>query len=294
MRLIFLIALIYFFQCSNAQSATKTSQKRQKIGKYNKKKFSENNFFYSYNNETGTGAPKSKLKLVRPDRAFWGDFKEQGDIILIQQDRIDKQINGSVNWIILDSALIDHPKDDQLTTADQIYYPEAVFTSISSDKFILPNKQNRLGRVKYRDFKFVLQALTIPLKYRKPIDTLTYQTETSVNVGFGGGIKWTYNWYKANKSFLGQKTNQLAFTPGLLLGLGAADITANQNASATFKSRKEPVVSYGVFFLVGFNSVNIGFALGKDNALKEGGEAGGWVYNNKYWKGIIVALDVIK
>ena len=266
---------------------------KKPLKKYNKKRFSRNNHFYIYSNQVGVGSPKDTLRLVTPHRAFWGSLREEGSLVVIKQDRIEKQLIGEVKWITIDSVAVKHPTGTQVATATQYYFPENVYTTISDTS--LTTKSGAVPSIiKYRDYKFVLQGMTIPLKFRKAMDTIPYQAETGVNIGFGAGIKWSYNWYNAEKSFLGQKTNQLSFTPGVLFGLGAVDVKAKTSAPPTFKDRKEPIFSYGGFFMVGLNSINIGFAIGKDKALKDAGDANGWFYHNKTWKGIIVALDIIK
>lgn len=129
-----------------------------------------------------------------------------------------------------------------------------------------------MSSTKYTDAKFVLQAIAIPLKFRKGIDTIPYQTETGVNIGFGVGIKLARNWYNSKKTFIGQKTNQLSVTPGLLFGIGGVAVKAKVNAPAILKDSTEPVFSYGFLFLLGFNNVNLGFAVGKDESLKDAGK----------------------
>lgn len=270
---------------------------QSRIYKYNKKRFSEDNYFYVFDNQGGTGN-QSTLKIVKPSRSFWGSLKEDGNIIIVKPDSRDIAVNGPVNWITVEAIQHSkHPTGNQLNYVDVRYFPEVFYPTILIDDQALTNSKyvyRKLKRVKYRDYKFVLQGISIPLKFRKALGILPYQTETGVNIGFGTGLKWSYNWYAANKTFLGQKTNSLSLTPGALLGFGATDIKANITASPLFKDRKEPIFSYGLFFMVGFNNINVGFIMGKDVALKDGGKAGGWVYNGKSWTGIAVALDIIK
>ena len=269
----------------------------QKTYKYNKKKISEDNYFYMYDNQAGKGVA-SQLWIVKPSRSFWGSIKEDGSIIIVKQDNRDAVVNGPISWIpVVVVPQPSHPTGNQLNYVNTKYFPEVFHPSIAIDEQAKTTSKlvyRKLRRIRYRDYKFVLQGISVPIKFRKPIENLTYQTEANINVAFGSGLKWTYNWYAANKSFLGQKTNNISFTPGLLLGLGTTDIKGGFTAPTGFKDRKEPIFSFGTFFMLGFNNINIGVVVGKDVALKDGGKAGGWVYNHKTWKGIAVGLDIIK
>lgn len=269
----------------------------QPIRKYNKKYFSHNNYFYRFDDTNGSSGV-GQLKMVKPNRPFWGSLKEDGNIIIIKPDPVDEQKNGKVVWVEVKSIdFTTAPSGNKVAYIDEIYFPESFFPknpikdlASASSKLVARNAK----RIKYRDYKFVLQAISVPLKFRKATENLGYATESGTNIAFGGGLKWSYNRYDANKSFLGQKTNSLSFTPGLMFGVGATDIKANITASPTFKDRKEPIFSFGGFFMLGFNNINIGFVIGKDLALKEGRKAGGWVYDSKIWTGISVGLDLIK
>lgn len=245
---------------------------------------------FIFDNRTGK-SPYSKLYVVQPTKGFWGNIKEETNSILV----FSKEDNLTYN--VIDSFDIPHPTDGKtLQFTNSVYFPE-VFNPTIDIENNLPNKPQfarYLNRFAYRDYKFVLQTLTIPIKFRRPINDLPYQAETSFPIGLGAGIKWSYNWYKPTKSFLGQKTNQVSFTPGILASIGATDIVANVTAPADFKNRKEPIFTYGLFFMVGFNSINIGIAFGQDQALKDGGKANGWYYDGKSWTGIIIGFDLIK
>ena len=292
MRIIIILPIVAIFN-TVAYGQSPNPMKSKKASIFNSKRFTSSNLFYTYTNEGGS-VNASMLKVVKPSRPFWGTIKDDGTTIFVKKDFRD---NAAFKWMDADSIQIPHPTLGQVYLANQTYFPESFFTKSNIDSVVfLRSRQDfrRLSSVKYMDAKFVLQAISIPLKFRKGIDTIPYQTETGVNLGFGIGVKWAYNWYNSKKSFLGQKTNQLSFTPGLLIGLGGVDVKAKVNAPATFKDRKEPVISYGFLLLAGFNSINLGVAIGEDRALKDAGKAGGWIYHGKRWTGIIFALDLLK
>ena len=113
-----------------------------------------------------------------------------------------------------DSIQIPHPTLGQVYLANQTYFPESFFTKSNIDSVVfLRSRQDfrRLSSVKYMDAKFVLQAISIPLKFRKGIDTIPYQTETGVNLGFG--VAANYNPVSLERRasvYILQKNYQLA------------------------------------------------------------------------------------
>lgn len=262
-----------------------------KIVKYNNKRFSKKNYFYTYNDRKGP-SEQSQLMIVQPSKAFWGTLKEDGSIVIIKKDKNDTVIFKQIAVKNHD----DHPADKQSLYKEEIYFPEVFYSKIdiSNEPEVTDKIRRSLKRIKYTDYKFILQAISVPLKFRKAIDTITYTTETGVNIAFGTGIKYSINWYSANKTFLGQKTNTMSFTPGVLFGLGGVDIKSKVSAPASFKDRKEPIFTFGGFFMFGFNNINIGLVIGKDVGLKNGGKANGWYYNHKTWTGVAIGIDILK
>lgn len=270
------------------------------IKRHDAKKIFRSNYFFAFKDKPDDDTT-SRLVLLKPKFAFWATIKEEGSAIIITPvKRLAKGKKDFFDTIPAPNTSkgvpISDPKLNATAFRGKAYFPE-IFFEDKKDTFStgnFPVKERQLKRIFYRDFKFVLQAITVPIKFRKSIDTIPYTSETGVNIGIGAGVKWSYNWYRESRSFLGQKTNSLSFTPGVLLGIGAADIKAKVSAPASFKDRKEPIFTFGGFFMIGFNNINLGFIVGQDVALKDGGKAGGWFYNAKPWTGIAVALDLIK
>ncbi|MES2062447.1 MAG: hypothetical protein V4456_11040 [Bacteroidota bacterium] len=83
-----------------------------------------------------------------------------------------------------------------------------------------------------------------------------------------------------------------SFSTGLITGLGAAQLKAATNAPGLKPDRQSGMFTYGAVILVGFNNINIGYAIGKDNVFGSAGQY--WVYQHKTWQGIILSLDVLK
>jgi hypothetical protein len=151
----------------------------------------------------------------------------------------------------------------------------------------------------YFDTKPVLQALTVPLKIRPKLRDAAYKdsfpstTETGINIALAGGVKFAWNQYKSTKNFLGLNTQKYSIALGAILGTGAADLqkTNTRNPVIEF-GRKAPLVTTGMFFMLGVNNINIGYSFGADRAKGVGGHS--WIYDGRIWHGVTVGLDIIK
>lgn len=170
------------------------------------------------------------------------------------------------------------------------------------NRMYFPETQLVVGgpyRFRYFDTKPVLQALSIPLKIRPRLtsealqDSFPSQAETSFNVGVSFGWKFTHNVYNARKNIFGQNTNRFSLAPGVFLGTGAVDLKkANTRGPAIDFERKAALITTGGFFMLGFNNINIGYAIGADFAT--GMKSEQWLYQGKIWHGIIFAIDLLK
>jgi hypothetical protein len=164
----------------------------------------------------------------------------------------------------------------------KIYFPE------------LSNTDDRKP-FRYYDVTFGIQALTVPIKIRKHLanDSLfPKQVETGFNIGFAPGFKFNYYIFDPTHKFLGKRLTTYSATPGLLLGLGTAGLKQANAPGLPTIDRTALVFTYGGYFVLGINNINVGFAAGWDRVTDSGRKY--WVYQNKMWYGIIVSLDVIK
>ena len=147
----------------------------------------------------------------------------------------------------------------------------------------------------YTDYKFAIQTLTIPLKFRNALDDGTnfpQQVETGVNIGFAPVIKYNFNIYNPTKKIMGKTLNQYSINTGLILNIGATDLKQASNAPGLISDRRAPTFTYGTFLMFGVNNINFGYAIGWDKIIGEG--RSNWVYQDKLWHGVIIALDIIK
>jgi hypothetical protein len=238
----------------------------------------KNKFFELKEIQTEGGSTYSVLEL-QPTSSFKADVSEKTDYIVITPK--SKNITyDTLATIIIDPEKVSSAYIDLIAKK---YFPE------------IKNQQLNISRLNYYDIKFGLQALTIPLKFRKSVgnDTLNPpNVETGVNVGFAPGWKFTKNIYKTSKNYLGKNTTQVAIAIGPHFGVGTADLKKASTAPGLLSDRKRPTFTYGGYLLLGFNNINLGFAFGKDYVIGTGKT--NWIYQGKTWTGIIVSLDILK
>lgn len=228
------------------------------------------------NAESGTVLKLIAYKNTKP---FVANIEEKTDFIVIAPKEIE-----NLNLEVTKDITISPEKVDlYLDMAGKYYFPGKGLDVLDSKSF------------KYFDIKFGLQALTVPLKFRRSVGNDTINppnVETGVNIGFAPGWKFTKNIFKSSKNFVGKNTTQFSIAVGPHFGLGTTDLKKTTNAPGLLSDRKVPTLTSGCFVLFGFNNINIGLALGKDYVIGKGHD--NWIYQGKTWTGIIVSLDVIK
>ena len=155
-------------------------------------------------------------------------------------------------------------------------------------------------RLVYDDGRVFISGLTFPVKIRPALDvdvnrykdSLTTQVETGISLGVAVGYKFSRNWFNSNKNYAGQYTNRVSVAPGGFLSLGATDLKKINMGYQISADRKAVVLSYGGAIVLGFNSVNIGYAFGFDHLLNNVRKY--WLYQGKLWHGVTFGIDVIK
>lgn len=83
-----------------------------------------------------------------------------------------------------------------------------------------------------------------------------------------------------------------SLSPGIFLGTGATDLKAANTDPSIQIERKAALITTGGFVMVGFNSINFGYAFGGDFAT--GSKSKDWLYQGKMWYGVIFAIDILK
>lgn len=246
-----------------------------------KKLVSKKNKFYHVHSErvSENDAPEYYITEQITDACFYADIEEKTDYInIIIKPKDEPELTASEPKRIEPDNV-----DPYIPLLRKYYYSE-------SDTGFNPRKS-----FIYYDVKFGLQALTVPLKFRKGVGNDTINppnVETGFNVGFAPGWKFTMNIYKPTKNYLGKNTTYLAVAIGPHVGLGATDLKKDGNAPGLLSNRKSPMLTYGLYAMLGFNNINVGYAWGKDYVTGTGADH--WVYQGKSWHGVIVSLDILK
>lgn len=215
-------------------------------------------------------------------------------------ERLKAKIEDKTDYIVISGYKNRPPLTDSISVPDtdqrkyvygkKLYYPEHDYFTKNSDS--TPKKQKTFV---YSDWSIGLQALTIPIKIRPALrnDTIfPSQVETGFNIGFAPHVKYNIKRFNPDKKFMDKASGTFSVASGLLLGLGATDLKVATNAPGLKSDRKSGVFSYGTFIMFGVNNINIGYAIGGDAVIGEGGKY--WKYQGVYWQGVIIALDIIK
>jgi hypothetical protein len=226
----------------------------------------------------------------KPKEGFWGSIKEKDTYLVIKTDR-----NIFVSST-KDSAICKLPDKAE----NEISFIESVselkgkyfFPDILLDTFHRP-------RISFFDARPVLQGLTIPIRIRQQLrnpnlkDSFPSQVQTSVNVGIAFGWKFVLNYYKPSKNLFGNKGNQFSFTPGIFYGIGSSSLTKSNTRNPVIPFERNAFThTFGGFGILGFNSINLGYAFGWDLTTGVGNRS--WLYQGKFWNGIALSLDLIK
>ncbi len=150
-------------------------------------------------------------------------------------------------------------------------------------------------KLKYISTSPVFQALTIPLKVRFGQASMPYEAEGSINFGVAFGWKFTHHEYenfyhRKTGLFVSNENNHYSITPGIFVGPAVVELTT-QN-SLVSADRNVLSFSYGAMLVFGINRLNIGLALGFDNAVGNRNED--WIYQGAPWMGFTISFDLIQ
>ena len=220
----------------------------------------------------------NKLIVHSPNKGFKAIISDKGDYLTIKPDD-EKKFSSNTATITLKKPLTGWRAE----IVEKYYFPETDNDNLAKVPY----------KLSYFDTKPVIQALTIPLKIRPALnDSYPSQAETSFNVGAAFGWKFTHNVYDSRKNIFGQNTNRYSISPGIFLGTGATDLKKTNTDPSIAIERKAAIITTGGFVMVGFNSINFGYAFGGDFATGTGSKD--WLYQGKMWHGIIFAIDIIK
>ncbi|MET2984801.1 hypothetical protein [Aureibaculum conchae] len=252
------------------------------------KKVLKDNYVFQYVDNQDSGPiditkprPQDEYRVYKVLKTIKTKIGDKTDYLIIK----NKDILKSENSVLIKTVKVVKSEAKKIALNNAIYTSESSITDFSEYQ----------ESFKYSQFQVALQTLSIPLKFRKRVDNgsmIPNQVETGVNIGLAPVAKLSLNVFNPSEKTMGKNTNQYSINGGLLLNLGATDLKAASSAPGISVDRKAATFTYGTFIMVGVNNFNLGYAIGWDNAI--GNDSSKWVYQNKLWHGLVIALDIIK
>jgi hypothetical protein len=166
--------------------------------------------------------------------------------------------------------------------------------------FFLGGISDDYKSLSYYTIKPQIGAITIPLKIRPPYkdpsqavrDSFPYQVEAGVSIGFSAGVKFQKTKFQGTKNVFGRNIHVSSLVPGAYVSLGGSDISKTNTRPAIIFGQKAAVLSKGFYLVYGVNNFSLGASVGWDNAY--GINKDKWIFQNKVWYGVVVALNFLK
>lgn len=140
---------------------------------------------------------------------------------------------------------------------------------------------------------FDIDFLTIPIKYRLPVNGGPQQLNANLNGGLYLGYRKDYYVIRYNVSPIGiskRTTTHLGFSVGGYVGLGNTFISQYVTSGAVQSEYDGVVLNRGFAAIAALNHFTAGVAIGWDKLLDHNHKF--WIYNNKPWLGIVLGLNL--
>jgi hypothetical protein len=159
-----------------------------------------------------------------------------------------------------------------------------VFTAAFSDKFRLPV---------FRQNSFDVDFLTIPFKYRFPVEGFPRQLNANLNGAVYLGYRSDIYALHYPPTLLGRserQTHHLGFSFGVFTGLGNTAMNPWVTNDRITLEYDGVVWSKGVASIIGLNNFTTGLAIGWDHLLERNKVF--WIYQGKPWIGFVFGLNL--
>lgn len=267
---------------------------------FNDKLVLKHNYLYKFEQHTVAkhGDADYYNGVYTPDGRRWASITEQNSYLTVKMLTVGVDTltaTDSASRIPGPTAGTKYPQDIatwQKGLDGAIYFGPVNNNTQNKGVFYKKNK------FKYLDQKILLQTLTVPIKIRPAVrtaavgDTFPNTTEIGINFGLAFGWKGTYNVWNCKKNMLASNTNKFSLAIAGLFTTSGVDLKKSNTGGRNVFERKALVLSPGIFIGIGFNNIHLGVAMGKDYAT--GVNASKWVYDDRRWYGIVLALDLLK
>jgi hypothetical protein len=172
-----------------------------------------------------------------------------------------------------------------------------VFVKVSEDTIEVSPLNESIEVVRGQDEYFIkksfdIDAIIVPFKYRPSSMGFPRQLNTSFNGNIYVGYRIDRFWldYKNTPAGMIKELKHSAITVGGFGGLGSAFISPWTTNYRTTDEYDGLVLSRGLAFMVGINSLTVGLGVGWDYLTDRDKDI--WIYQNKPWYGITLGLNI--
>jgi hypothetical protein len=172
-----------------------------------------------------------------------------------------------------------------------------VFVRVNEDSVEVTTLDESIEVIRGQDEYFIkksfdIDAMTVLFKYRPSSMGFPRQINSSFNGNVYVGYRIDRFWldYKNTPAGMVKELKHSALTVGGFGGIGTAFISPWSTNYRTTDEYDGVVLTKGVAFMVGINSLTVGFGVGWDNLTDRDKDI--WIYQNKPWYGLTLGLNI--
>jgi hypothetical protein len=172
-----------------------------------------------------------------------------------------------------------------------------VFVKVSEDTIEVTTLDKSIEVVRGQDEYFIkksfdIDAIIVPFKYRPSSMGFPRQLNTSFNGNIYVGYRIDRFWldYKNTPAGMIKELKHSAISVGGFGGLGSAFISPWSTNYRTTDEYDGLVLTRGLAFMVGINSLTVGLGVGWDYLTDRDKDI--WIYQNRPWYGITLGLNI--
>ncbi len=172
-----------------------------------------------------------------------------------------------------------------------------VFVRVNEDSVEVTTLDESTEVIRGQDEYFVkksfdVDAMTVLFKYRPSSMGFPRQINSSFNGNVYVGYRIDRFWldYKSTPAGMVKELKHSALSVGGFGGIGTAFISPWSTNYRTTDEYDGVVLTKGLAFMVGINSLTVGFGVGWDNLTDRDKDI--WIYQNKPWYGLTLGLNI--
>lgn len=172
-----------------------------------------------------------------------------------------------------------------------------VFVRVNADSVEVTTLDESTEVIRGQDEYFIkksfdLDAMTVLFKYRPSSMGFPRQINSSFNGNVYVGYRIDRFWldYKNTPAGMVKELKHSALSVGGFGGIGTAFISPWSTNYRTTDEYDGVVLTKGLAFMVGINSLTVGFGVGWDNLTDRDKDI--WIYQNKPWYGLTLGLNI--